>query len=201
MPAEPRERQIVTDGGRGRLHALVELADGADVGEQRGLDAVLLGQEVRERQFRGHDGVELAAQRLVIGRIARADARGLEAAEGRAALEEAVVDADRVAAEGQDVARLPGERAHDARREAVVERARHLGADVLHVAAHAPPDPGWRRSRNRAWRGSGRSACRSSACSRPPNRGCWPRWAQIDSEVVPASQFASSTTTRSLCSW
>ena len=64
------------------------------------------GRKVGNGQLHRADGVELAAERVALAEadVARADAGDLEAAEGVAALEEAVVDPDVVAAPAVDVA-------------------------------------------------------------------------------------------------
>ncbi len=78
--------------------------EGAEVAEQGGLDAVLFGQEGRNRQLDRADGVGLAAEDVAVLEVgvARADAGRLEAAEVVAALVEAVVDPDRVPAPAGD---------------------------------------------------------------------------------------------------
>src|SRR5690606_11671548 len=83
------------------------------------------------------DGVEVAAQGVGRGQVARAHAGRLEAAEGVSALEEAVVDPDRIAVPTANVAGLALEADHPVWTDAIVPGGVRLGPDVVHVAADA----------------------------------------------------------------
>ena len=139
------QRQLVDDIGvgqtaGGRRVAVIEHAQRSDVHEHRGPDAVLFRQAVRDGHLEGADGVEIAAERVVVGagrKIARADACGLEAAEAVAALEEAVVDADRVAVPAADVAGRTLNADDPGWRDAIVPARISLGLHIVHVAADA----------------------------------------------------------------
>src|SRR5690606_753693 len=136
------QRQIVDDArvriavGVDRV-AVVQNTNRADIREQRGADAVFLGQAIRNGQLDGADDVEIAAQGVRGQDVARTDARRLEAAEAVAALEEAVVDADRVAAPARDVAGRGRGADHPVRGDPPVGRHLGFGLDVVHIAAEA----------------------------------------------------------------
>src|ERR1700741_212909 len=83
-----------------------DLADHAEIGEQPEIDAVIFRQDFRKPDLEGAEAVNLGAQRGLARRIdvAGSDAGDGEAAEAVAALEEALVDADVLAAVAGDVA-------------------------------------------------------------------------------------------------
>src|SRR6185437_5463842 len=134
-------REIVAHAGlrRARADRNIEMAERSEIAEQRGLHTVAVGQEGRQFQLRGADGEEIAADRarvLRYGDIARTDTRLGKAAERVAALEEALLDRDRLPVEAGDVAGLQAERPDERIVEhRMVEGERALGAQVFERSA------------------------------------------------------------------
>src|SRR5207302_35444 len=81
----------------------IEHAQGAEIGEQRGVDAVLLGQFGRQGARRRADGIELPAQRVAELSVASADTGDLGSAESIPALVETIGDSDGDAGPAGDV--------------------------------------------------------------------------------------------------
>src|SRR5690606_22662315 len=100
--------QVIDDIGVGHTVAadqitVIQLAQSTDIGKQAGTDAVLFGQAVRQGQFDRTDGIEVTAQSIGRGQVARAHTGRFKATEALTTLEEAVVDADRVTTPAGDI--------------------------------------------------------------------------------------------------
>src|SRR6267378_5929115 len=114
---------------RGRRAA--ETPQRADVDERLAENPDLLGQAERKAEL-GGAGVEVgAAQRVGGDRIARADATDPEAAQGVAADEEQVVQAQRGVVVGEDGADRAADRRHEILDDGLVIHRVGGGADIL----------------------------------------------------------------------
>src|ERR1700712_522163 len=111
--------EIVLDATDGEIAGRqngVEMADGADVVEQRQLDAVAVWQEGRQLELGAGDDEEVAADGAIVARDregARADTGLGKAAEAVAALEETLLDRDGLAVIAGDVSGLQVDRGDD----------------------------------------------------------------------------------------
>ncbi len=126
-------------GGRVTLVGRIQQAGGAEIGERRRPDPILLGQEVGEGLFQRDDRLELAAERLVIARrgVPGTHASDLEAAEIVTAHIEPIVDPHGRAPPAADITGVQVGAEDPIRGKPVVPAGASVGLDVFHGAAKA----------------------------------------------------------------
>ena len=116
------------------------MAERAEVAEERGADAIIRRQEIRDPEFDGTYHVGVAAKRVLTARVqlSRADAGQRKAAETVAAFEEALIQDDVLAIPALNItARLLEAGDEFIPQNRVVDAERVFRSDELLVAAEA----------------------------------------------------------------